>query len=45
MNQFERDKSELGWRVAMALWLENRTTAPRIINWQDPMRIRSTRHE
>lgn len=24
MNQFDRDRIELGWLTAMALWLENR---------------------
>lgn len=38
MNQFDRDQSELGWRVAMALWLENRKGAPKIIGWTDPAR-------
>ncbi len=35
-DQFDRDKAELGWRAAMGLWLENRTSAPRIIGWTDP---------
>lgn len=38
MNQFDRDKSELGWRAAMGLWLENRTTAPKITGWTPPER-------
>jgi hypothetical protein len=38
LNQFDLDKAELGWLVAMGLWLENRTSAPRIIGWTDPMR-------
>jgi hypothetical protein len=29
MNQFDRDQLELGWRVAMALWLENGTVDER----------------
>jgi hypothetical protein len=38
MNQFDRDESELGWRVAMGLYLENRTGAPKIIAWVDSHR-------
>jgi hypothetical protein len=38
LNQFERDVALLGWRVAMSLWLENRTSAPRIIGWTEPER-------
>ena len=36
MNQFDCDRDELGWRVAMALWLENRDGAPRVIGWTAP---------
>jgi len=35
MNQFDRDVAELGWRAAMALWLENRTTGPITLGWTD----------
>jgi hypothetical protein len=38
VNQFEKDVSELGWRAAVALWLENRTTAPKIFAWISPER-------
>jgi hypothetical protein len=37
-NQFEHDRTTLGWRVAMGLYLENRTTASKIIAWADPFR-------
>jgi hypothetical protein len=37
-SQFDRDTASLGWRAAMGLWLENRTTAPRIIGWVEPAR-------
>jgi len=39
-NQFDRDKAELGWRAAVGLWLENRTSAPRIIGWTVPPGLR-----
>jgi hypothetical protein len=38
VNRFDRDKSELGWREAMALWLENRSSGPRVIAWRNPFR-------
>lgn len=38
MNQFDRDRSELGWRAAMSLWMENRATAPKVIGWTSPER-------
>ena len=28
VNQFDADKAELGWRVAMAIYLENREAQP-----------------
>lgn len=38
LNQFTCDQDELGWRVAMALWLENRDSGPKIVGWVEPER-------
>lgn len=35
VNHFDRDRSELGWRAAMALWMENRSSGPRVIGWTE----------